>query len=124
MKKFKILLATLTCLSLTGCVSSGITGREEYKNYGEKVDDTRIVSFIKNKFRTDPLIPSNLIHIAVDRGIVQLSGFVKTHREADLALMNVKNTPGVKDVINSLVILSSAEYSARRGAVEQYETAR
>ena len=112
-------------LNLISCgYSGGQTGREGYKNQGEQMEDTKIVNFIRNKFRNDPLIPTSLIHIAVDRGIVQLSGFIRTYEEANLAVSSVKGTPGVKDVINSLVVLSGGEYAARRATVERYNTAR
>ena len=125
MKKFQVLLATVLCLNLISCGGSrGQTGRESYKNQGEQIEDTKVITFIRNKFRQDPLIPTSLIHIAVDRGIVQLSGFVRTHEEANLAILSVKGAPGVKDVINSLVVLSSGEYAARRATVERYNTAR
>ena len=126
MKKFQVLLATVLCLNLISCGGSGggQTGRESYKNQGEQIEDTKIVHFIRNKFRNDPLIPTSLIHIAVDRGIVQLSGFVRTHEEANLAILSVKGAPGVKDVINSLIVLSGGEYAARRATVERDNTAR
>ncbi len=125
MKKFQVLLATVLCLNLISCGGSrGQTGRESYKNQGEQIEDTKVITFIRNKFRQDPLIPTSLIHIAVDRGIVQLSGFVRTYEEANLAISSVKGAPGVKDVINSLVVLSSGEYAARRATVERYNTAR
>ena len=125
MKKFTSLFLTVLCFNLASCGNSGReTGRESYKNQGEQIEDTKIVHFIRNKFRQDPLIPTSLIHIAVDRGIVQLSGFVRTHEEANLAISSVKGAPGVKDVINSLVVLSSGEYAARRATVERYNTAR
>ena len=125
MRKFQTLLATVLCLNLISCGHpGGQTGREGYKNQGEQMEDTKIVTFIRNKFRNDPLIPTSLIHIAVDRGIVQLSGFVRTHEEANLAILSVKGAPGVKDVINSLIVLSGGEYAARRATVERYNTAR
>jgi len=125
MKKFQTLLVTVLCLNLISCgYSGGHTGRESYKNQGEQIEDTKIVTFIRNKFRQDPLIPTSLIHIAVDRGIVQLSGFVRTYEEANLAISSVKGAPGVKDVINSLIVLSGGEYAARRATVERYNTAR
>ena len=125
MKKSPILLATIACVNLVGCGSTdNRTGAENYKNYGEKVEDTKIVSFIKRDYRSDPSIPHTLIHIAVDRGIVQLSGFVPTHEAANLAILKARSTQGVTDVINNIVVLSSAEYANRRATVEKYNTAR
>lgn len=125
MKKLPILFTTVACLNLISCgTANGRVGAESYKNYGEKVEDTKLVSFIRNNFRSDPLIPHSLIHIAVDRGIVQLSGFVQTHEAADLAVLKARSTPGVKDIINNIVVLSSADYANRRSVVEKYNTAR
>jgi len=125
MNKLQTLIATMLCLSLISCgVSGGRTGKEAYKNQGEQIEDTKIITSIRSKFRNDPLISSSLIHVAVDRGIVQLSGFVRTHEEARLAIASVQGTQGVKDVINSLIVLSGGEYAARRATVERYDTAR
>jgi osmotically-inducible protein OsmY len=125
MKKVPILLITITCLSLISCGSvDGRTGGESYKNYGEKVEDTKLVNAIRNSFRSDPSIPNTLINVSIDRGIVQLSGFVPTHEAANLANLKARSTPGVKDVINNIIVLSSADYANRRSVAERYNTAR
>jgi osmotically-inducible protein OsmY len=125
MKKLPVLFTTLACLSLVSCGSTdGRTGAEGYKSYGEKVDDTKIISSIKRIYLNDPLIRDSLIHIAIDRGIVQLSGFVPARDEADLAVSKARATAGVKDVINNIVVLSSVEYANIRAAAEKHDTAR
>lgn len=125
MNKLQALITVLLCTSLVGCVSStDTTGRESYKNFGEQIEDSKIVNFITNKFSSDPFIPHKLIHIAVDRGIVQLSGFIHTYREADLVISVTRNSPGVKDVINNLIVLSSQDYAIRRATAEKYNTPR
>lgn len=118
MKIFKTLLATVIFLNLAACGNSSMTGREPYKYYGEKVEDTKIVAHVRNSFRTNSLIPNKLIHIAVDRGIVQLSGFVHNQQQADLTIASVQNTPGVRAVINNLVVMSSEAYSLQRAQAE------
>lgn len=125
MKKFQTVLATVLCLNLVSCGNSGgVTGRESYKYQGEKIEDRRIVNFVRNEFLRNPLIPNRLIHIAIDRGIIQLSGFVHTHEQANIAITTARGVAGVKDVINSLIVLSGGEYATRRGTVERYNTAR
>lgn len=124
MRNLKLLGALLALVSLVGCVSPAVTGREGYKNYGEQIEDTKIIHNIRLAFRNNPIIPDKLIYLAVDRGIVQISGFVRNNQEADLALLTAMNTPGVKDVINSLVVLSSREYSEKRAIAEGRNTRR
>jgi len=125
MNSIKLLAASVTILTLVaGCGAPSYTGRESYKQYGEQIEDTRLITRIRTEFRRNPLIPDRLIYLAVDRGIVQLSGFVRTHQEADLAILSARNTPGVKDVINNLIVLSSSEYSERRAMAEGFDTKR
>ena len=124
MKNFKLLSVILMVAGLVGCGSPSITGREGYKQYGEQIEDTKIIHNIRSAFRSNPIIPDRLIYLAVDRGIVQLSGFVHNNQEADLALLTAMNVQGVKDVINSLVVLSSKEYANRRAMAESRNTKR
>lgn len=115
MKNIKLIAASLAFLSLAGCQGRAVTGTESYKVYGEKVEDLKIIHKVRHAFRASPAIPSDLIHLSVDRGILQLSGFVHNHREADLAILSAKSIPEVKDVINSLVVMSSTDYALKRG---------
>lgn len=109
---------------VAGCTSSSGTGYENYKTYGEQLDDRKIINNIRASFRTNPTIPDHLIRLSIDRDIVQLSGFVRTHQEADLALLSVRNTPGVKDVIDSIIVLSDSGYAERRAKAEAHGTRR
>lgn len=128
MKKVKN-LALLPLVALGLCVVSGCgtpkgTGYEHYKTYGEKIEDGKIIASIKNDFRANPAIPYDLIYLSIDRNVVQLSGFIRTAEEANLAVLTARRTPGVKDVINNLIVLTDPEYAARRARAEAYDTRR
>jgi osmotically-inducible protein OsmY len=123
MKNLKILASAIALTTLTACTHS-ITGMESYKYYGERLEDTKIINNVRVAFSQNPLIPDKLIHLAIDRGIVQLSGFVHNNQEADVAILITKNTPGVKGIINSLVVMSSSEYSAKRAQAESTDARR
>ena len=124
MKNLKLLTAFAAVLTLTSCGGSYMSGQEPHKYYGEKVEDTKIITQVLHSFRANQAIPNKNIHIAIDRGIVQLSGFVRTNTEADLAILAAKSVHGVKDVINNIVILSSHEYALRRANAEAHDTQR
>jgi len=124
MKIFKLLLATVIFINLAACGNSSMTGRESYKHYGEKIEDTKIITHVRNSFRTNSLIPDKLIYLAVDRGIVQLSGFVHSQQQADLAVASIQNTPGVKGVINNLIVMSSEAYAQQRAQAERHDAGR
>ncbi len=110
--------------ALSGCKAPQGTGYESYKTSNEQLEDRKVINNVRERFNTNPSIPSNLIHIAIDRGILQLSGFVHTHQEVDLAILTASSIPGVKDVINSLIVLSDSSYAKRRGAAEIENTKR
>jgi osmotically-inducible protein OsmY len=127
MKNIKyIAILPLVALSVAvgGCSSHKGTGYESYKTYGEQVEDRKIINNIRERFRTNPAIPEHLIHLSIDRNIVQLSGFVKNNQEADLALLIVNSTPGVKDIIDNLIVLTDSGYAERRGKAEAHTTKR
>lgn len=127
MKNLKLLtaIAFITLpMFLVSCGGSQISGHESHKYYGEQVEDTKIITQVTHALRSNPAVPNKNIHIVIDRGIVQLSGFVRTVGEAELAILAAKNVTGVKDVINSLIVLSSPEYASRRAAAEARDAGR
>ena len=113
-------------IGLAGCGGPNPkgTGAEDYKTYGEQIEDSKIISKVRSNFRNNPSIPADLIHVSIDRNIVQLSGFVRTAGEANLTVLTTRNTPGVKDVIDNIVVLSDPGYAVRRGTAETYNTRR
>ena len=124
MKNLKLFTAFTALLALSSCGGSQISGHESHKYYGEQVEDTKIITQVMHSFRSNHAIPNKNIHIAIDRGILQLSGFVRNNMEADLAILAAKNVIGVKDVINSIVVLSSHEYALRRATAEARDAQR
>jgi len=124
--RYKSLVFLLTsALSVCSCESRvGALGGESYKKYGEQVEDKKLIANVRQNFRNNKAIPDHLVHLSIDRGIVQLSGFVHNAQEADLVFLTTTSTPGVKDVIDNLVVLSGSEYARRRAAAESRDTKR
>ncbi|TKI08627.1 molecular chaperone OsmY [Martelella alba] len=70
------------------------------------VSDSAITSEVKAKFLADKIVPSRLIKVSTESGVVQLSGQVKTERQAARAESVAKAVDGVKSVKNDLTVKS------------------
>ena|SRR5688500_4733348 len=124
-----IKLRNLVCLAILALVVSSCnppkgTGAESYKTYGEQIEDQKIIARVRETLRKNPAIPNHLVHLSIDRGVIQLSGFVHNMQEADLITLSVSSTPGVKGVIDNLILLSGSEYAKFRADVEARDTSR
>src|SRR5918999_1027558 len=101
MKKYSyttvlILVVTLIApLLLTACG----------KSVGETIDDATITTRVKTALLNDPDVGGLRIDVDTFKGVVTLSGGVKTKAERDKAVGIAKKTPGVIDVKSSLQIV-------------------
>ncbi|MHB0999448.1 MAG: BON domain-containing protein [Armatimonadota bacterium] len=66
--------------------------------------DAAILSDIQNRYRKNPFIQSQQIHVIVTSGVVQLTGIVDNHLAAEQAEAVARFVPGVVDVRNLLFI--------------------
>lgn len=66
--------------------------------------DTAITSQVKAKLLADKIVPSRLIKVETSSGVVQLSGHVKTERQASRAESVAKAVDGVVSVKNDLTV--------------------
>jgi len=87
-------------LSLTGAC----TATKTQESTGEYVDS----SVISNKVRAAIIAEKGLSFFSIDvttfRGTVQLSGFVDTQAQKDLAERVTRKVPGVRAIRNNLVV--------------------
>jgi hyperosmotically inducible periplasmic protein len=74
------------------------------KSAGDHVDDGSIVTQVKASLVAEKGVPSSDVNVEVYKGVVLLSGFVKTQAEKDAAGKVAKNTAGVKSVRNQLIV--------------------
>ena len=107
----------MVVISLFGCTNN-LTGGEGYKQYGEQIDDIKIVNNIKHALRNNYEIDNNLVHLAIDRGMVQISGFIPTYKMADSIVLTIRKVKGIKGIINNLIVIHSPDYTTRRAASE------
>jgi hyperosmotically inducible periplasmic protein len=92
------LVAGATILS-TGC--SVMRGQETASSY---VDDTAITTAVKAKFVEDKSVDAGAIKVETLNGTVALSGFAKSPTEKAKAEYIARNTKGVREVRNSIIV--------------------
>ncbi len=90
-----LIIALATPLLLTACG----------KSVGETIDDATITTRVKTALLNDPDVGGLRIDVDTFKGVVTLSGGVKTAAERDKAVAIAKRTPGVMDVKSSLQIV-------------------
>ena len=90
-----LLVALITPLLLTACG----------KTVGETIDDATISTRVKTALLNDPDIGGLRIDVDTFKGVVTLSGSVKTAAERDKAMTIARKIGGVTDVKSTLQII-------------------
>lgn len=65
---------------------------------GEYVDDTTLTSRVKAALFNEPTLKSDEIKVDTYRGVVRLSGYVRSTAEEDTAVAIARGVAGVKSV--------------------------
>lgn len=71
---------------------------------GKVVSDTVITTKIKADLVRDPDLSALEVHVETVRGVVMLSGFVESQKEADKAVQLARSVEGVTDVKSALKV--------------------
>ena len=74
------------------------------KSVGETIDDATITTRVKTALLNDPDVAGLKIDVDTFKGLVTLSGSVKSQAEATRAVSIARRTSGVTDVKSSLQV--------------------
>lgn len=74
------------------------------KSLGNTIDDATITGRVKTALLNDAEVAGLKIDVDTFKGLVTLSGAVKTQAEADKAIRIARDTPGVSDVKSTLQV--------------------
>lgn len=74
------------------------------KSVGNTIDDATITGRVKTSLLNDPDVAGLKIDVDTFKGVVTLSGAVKTQAEAAKAMDLARKTPGVTDVKSTLQV--------------------
>jgi hyperosmotically inducible periplasmic protein len=94
-------IAALTGATILGSGCAMIRGQE---TVGAYIDDASITTAVKAKFVEDKTVDAGAIKVETLKGAVALSGFAKSNAEKAQAEYIARNTKGVKEVHNNLVV--------------------
>lgn len=95
-------LAALTAFSLIA--ATGCSVARQQQTVGSYVDDAGITTAVKAKMAEDRMVAATSIGVETLNGTVQLSGFAKSQAEKNQAESIARNTRGVREVRNSIVV--------------------
>ena len=99
LRGFGILALGILLASAWGC---GATATRE--GTGEYVDDSVITAKVKTAIFNDSSLKVNEINVETFKGVVQLSGFVRSQADVDKAVQVARGVAGVKSVKNDMRI--------------------
>lgn len=94
----------LALLAVTVFLGVGCAGDKYNRSTGEVFDDTAISSKVKAEMLADPDVKGLAVKVNVNKGNVQLSGFVDTPAQKERAGNIAKNVKGVQYVKNDLIV--------------------
>lgn len=103
----RLLRATCLIVAISGPVGLGTAACG--KSVGNAIDDATITGRVKTAMLNDPDVAGLKIDVDTFKGIVTLSGQVKSQTEADKAITIARRTPGVADVKSTLQINPAQE---------------
>ena len=99
LRALAILVFTIVLASAWGCGSTAKT-----EGTGEYVDDSVITAKVKTAIFNDSTLKVNEINVETFKGVVQLSGFVRSQTDIDKAVQVARGVAGVKSVKNDMRI--------------------
>jgi osmotically-inducible protein OsmY len=100
MNFFKRALPLLAIVAATSMIGCAATAKSE--STGQYVDDTAITAKVKTAIFDQPTLKSAEINVETFKGVVQLSGFVRSQENISTAVRVAQGVNGVTSVKNDM----------------------
>jgi len=97
----KILLVVAVMFSLNGCMNGTSMGNSQVGGF---VSDTALTAKVKTALIDQKGLEGFSIHVNSYQNVVQLSGFVDTDVNKELAGQIARSVDGVGEVVNNLIV--------------------
>ena len=99
-----IRLITAACAAIVLAASLGCASTRTHEGTGQYVDDSAITTKVKAAILGEPGLKVAEINVETFKGVVQLSGFVRSQADIDQAVKVARGVAGVKSVKNDMRI--------------------
>ncbi|MBY0572645.1 MAG: BON domain-containing protein [Undibacterium sp.] len=100
-KIFPAIFAATIGLTLVGTVA-GCASTQTRESTGQYIDDSVITTSVKAAILNEPTLKVTEINVETFKGIVQLSGFVRSQDNIATAMSVARNVKGVQSVKNDM----------------------
>lgn len=97
LKYFFTIFAAIVFMSILGCAST-----TKSEGVGEYIDDSVITTKVKAAIFNEPTLKATEINVETYKGVVQLSGFVRSQSNINRAEEVARGVKGVKSVKNDM----------------------
>lgn len=97
LKYFFTIFAAIVFMSILGCAST-----TKSEGTGEYIDDSVITTKVKAAIFNEPTLKVTEINVETYKGVVQLSGFVRSQSDVNRAEEVARGVKGVKSVKNDM----------------------
>jgi osmotically-inducible protein OsmY len=96
-RKFLMFVLAAVFATMLGCAST-----PTQDSTGEFVDDAAITTRVKAEILNEPTLKVLEVKVVTFKGVVQLSGFVRSQADIDRALEIARHVRGVRQVDNDM----------------------
>lgn len=97
LKYFFTIFAAIVFMSILGCAPT-----TKSEGAGEYIDDSVITTKVKAAIFNEPTLKATEINVETYKGVVQLSGFVRSQSNINRAEEVARGVKGVKSVKNDM----------------------
>jgi osmotically-inducible protein OsmY len=97
LKYFFTIFTAIVFMSILGCASTTTS-----EGPGEYIDDSVITTKVKAAIFNEPTLKATEINVETYKGVVQLSGFVRSQSDISRAEEVARGVKGVKSVKNDM----------------------
>lgn len=91
-------------IALAGAPLAACSVAEDRQSAGAYVDDATVSTRVRTAIVRDPDLSLSQLNVETFNGEVQLSGFTDSQAKANKAASLARETPGVKNVRNNIVV--------------------
>lgn len=94
-----LIMGLVFAVALISCA-----GSRTHESTGQYMDDSTITTKVKTALLADPDVSGLDVKVETFKGVVQLSGFVDSAKQASKAVEIARSVDGVKKVENKLTV--------------------